>query len=331
MSRAPELMRLINGYQISQALHVVAVLGIADLLAEGPLHSDALAEASGAHAPTLYRVMRALAASGVFHEDAERVFSLTPLGQGLRSDAPMPLGPWAEHIGRDYTWQAWAHLLHGARTGQVPFEVLHGTNSWDYRLTHPDDGAAFDRAMSALTRDVTAGIVDAYDFSPFARVVDVGGGHGNLLGGVLAANPGLTGVVFDQPHVVAGAAATLERLGVAGRCSIEGGDFFAHVPKGDLIMLKAILHDWDDASSVTILRSCRAALAPGGKVLVLERVMAGPNEGADIKYADLMMFVGVNGRERTEAQFAALFAAAGLRFVGTVPTRTRMSAIEAEA
>lgn len=325
-----DVMRLINGYQVSQALHVAAVLGIADLLAAGPRTSDDLARATGTHPGTLYRLLRALAAAAVFHESADRRFSLTPIGACLRSDAVDPAAPWAAFIGRPYIWQAWSSLLHSVRTGETAFPAVHGSTVWEYRAEHPVEGAIFDAAMTGLSKDVAAGIVATYDFGPFSRVVDVGGGRGALIGGILAANAALHGVVFDQPHVVARAAPELERLGVADRCVVAGGSFFEDVPRGDLLILKAVLHDWEDEEAHAILRTCRRAVAPSGKLLVVERVLANPNEGPEAKFADLNMLVGAGGRERSAEEFAILLASAGFRLTRILPTSTRMALVEAE-
>ncbi len=322
------LMRLVNGYQMSQALHVVAVLGIADLLAPRPQTSDELAEATGTHPGALYRVLRALAAAAVFHEDEGRRFSLAPMGECLRSDAAVSAGPWAAFVGRPYIWHAWAHLVHSVQTGETAFPSVHGEGVWEYRAAHPEEGAIFDAAMTALSKDVAAGVVAAYDFAPFSRAVDIGGSRGALIGAILAANPALHGVVFDQPHVVAGAKPELDRLGVADRCDVVGGDFFDEVPPGDLLLLKAILHDWDDARARTILQSCRRAIAPHGKILIVERVLSAPNDGLDAKLADLNMLVGPGGQERTADEFASLFVSAGFLLTRVLPTPTRMVIVE---
>lgn len=323
-----DVMRLVNGYQISQALHVVAVLGIADLLAARPRTSDELAEATGTHPGALYRVLRALAAAAVFHEDAARGFSLAPMGECLRSDATEPAGPWAAFVGRPYIWQAWAHLMHSVQTGETAFPSVYGKGVWEYRAAHPEEGAIFDAAMTALSKDVAAGVVAAYDFALFSRAVDVGGSRGALIGAILAANPALHGVVFDQPHVVTGAKPELDRLGVADRCDVVSGDFFDEVPPGDLLLLKAILHDWNDARALTILQNCRRALAPDGKILVVERVLSVSNDDLEAKLADLNMMVGAGGQERTAEEFAALFASAGFHLTRVLPTPTRMVIVE---
>ena len=324
-----ELTRLVNGYQVSQAIHVVATLGIADLLKDGPRTSDDLAAAANVHPRSLYRVLRALAAVGVFHEGEGRAFSLTLMGEGLRSDAADPVGPWAAFIGRPYYWQAWAHLLHSVRTGENAFRHVHGADVWEYRARHPEEGAIFDRAMTGLSRDIARAVVSAYDFSRFGRVVDVGGGQGALLVAILAAHPDMRGVLFDQSHVVTRAGEVLKAAGVADRCEVVGGNFFEAVPgDGDAYLLKAILHDWDDAASIAIFEACCRAMRPEAKLLVLERVIAPPNESPDAKFGDLNMLVSPGGQERTPDEFVALFAAAGFRLTAVIPTGTRLSVIE---
>lgn len=327
-SPAVRMMNLINGYQISQALHVVATLGIADLLRNGPRGSDALADIVEADRDALYRLLRALAAVGVFHEDAGRAFSLTELGACLRSDAPEPVGPWAAHIGRPYYWQVWSHLLHSVRTGEYAYPHVHGVSSWEYRVEHPEDNAIFNAAMTGITRGVSEAVVAAYDFSPFARIVDVGGGQGQLLGSVLAANAHLHGVLFDQPQVVAQADKLLRGMGVRERCDITGGDFFTGVPPGDLHMMKVVLHDWSDERALAILRRCRAAVTPGGRVLVLERIIGAPNIAPAEKFADLNMLVAAGGRERNHEEFVDLFAKAGYSLKRVLSTGTHLQLIE---
>ena len=326
---AAALMRLANGYQRSMALHVVAALGIADRLRDGPQSADALAADLGLHAGALYRLLRALAAEGVFHEDSARSFALTDMGQYLRSDAETPIGPWAAFLGRPYIWQAWTRLSHSIQTGETAFQALHGTDVWTYRAAHSEEGAAFDAAMTAVSRDVARAAVKAYDFAPFTCAVDVGGGHGALLGAILAANPHLRGIVFDQSHVIEHAGPVIAGLGVADRCKLSPGSFFDEVPPGDLMVMKSILHDWDDEHAIEILRACRRSLSAGGRLLVLERIVAPPNQAPDAKFSDIMMLVGAGGLERTEAEFETLFAAAGFRLLRVIPTESRLSILEA--
>ncbi|HEX5502371.1 MAG TPA: methyltransferase, partial [Thermomicrobiales bacterium] len=242
-----ELQRLLSGYRVSQAIYVVAALGLADLLRDGPRGSDELAQATATHAGALYRVLRFLAGVGLFDEVAPRRFALTPLGAGLRSDLPASVRPLALMLLDPSQWRPWGELLHSVRTGETAFDYTHGMGRFDYLAEHPDAAAAFNAAMTSNTAASGAAITDAYDFSGIARLVDVGGGHGLLLATALRAHPALRGVLFDRPEVVAGAAATLAAAGVAERCEIDGGDFFTAVPPGgDAYVLRQVIHDWDD-------------------------------------------------------------------------------------
>jgi hypothetical protein len=326
-----ELFRLINGYQITQAIHVAATLGIADHLKDGARSSDELAALAKAHPATLYRLLRALAAAGVFHEDEGRRFSLTAMGECLRSDSPTPVGGWAAFVGRPYAWQAWGHLLHSVQTGENAFDNLNGESVWQYRAEHPDESAIFDQAMTALSRGGVEAVVKAYDFSRFRHIADIGGGRGQLIAGILAAHPAMRGTLFDQPHVVDKARALLTQAGVNDRCDIVAGSFFESVPAGaDGYILRAVIHDWEDQESIVILQACRQAMTAASTLLLVEQIMAPPNEGLIGKFSDLNMLVLPNGRERTRAEFAALFAAADLALVSTAAAGPRFSVIEAK-
>src|SRR3954454_1282492 len=325
---AATLRRLINGYQVSQAIHVATVLGIPDLLAEGPSTADELAAATDSNANALRRLLRALAAVGVFQEDAGDRFSLTPLGDGLRADAPNSLAGWVAFVGRAHHWEAWGHLLDSVKSGENAFRGLHGVDVWTYRSEHPEERAVFDAAMVALTGRTNGSLVDAYGFGRFGRLVDVGGGVGTLLSAVLAAYPSLHGVLFDQPHVLDGAEELLRDAGVAGRCRVVAGSFFDEVPQGaDAYVLKSILHDWDDEEAAATLRTCRRAIGAGGTLLVVERVLGPPNEGPMAKLSDLNMLVMPGGRERALQEFEALFEAAGFRLEHETPTASGFSVI----
>jgi O-methyltransferase domain/Dimerisation domain len=326
------LRRLVNGYQVTQAIHVAATLGIADLLRDGPRSSDELAAATDSHAPSLHRVLRALASVGVLHEADDGRFALTELGEGLRSDAAEPVGGWAAYVGSPAHFRAWGALLHTVRTGENAFQSVHGADVWAFRAAHPEDGAIFDRAMTDTSRRANRQLIEAYDFGRFERVVDVGGGHGALLAGVLAAHPALRGVLFDQPHVVADAAPVLEAAGVSDRCEVVAGSFFDAVPPGgDAYVLKAIVHDWEDDEAVRILRAVRAAAGDGGVALVVERELGAPNENPDAKLSDLNMMVGPGGRERTREELGALFATAGFTLERVLPTAVGLNVFEASA
>jgi hypothetical protein len=323
------LRGLVNGFQVSQAISVAAVLGIADLLADGARTSADLAAATDAHPGALYRLLRALASAGLLVEGDGRLFELTAIGEGLRSDAPEPVGSWAAHVGQPYYWQAWGNLLHTVRTGDSGFRAAHGMDAWEYRTEHPREGAIFDRAMTDLARTAIRAVLEVHDFARYGTVVDVGGGHGALLASVLARHPGMRGVLFDQPQVVAGAGPVLEAAGVADRCRVTGGSFFDSVPGGgDAYVLKSILHDWDDAAATTVLRQCRRAVPEGGSLVVIERDLGRANEAPEAKLSDLNMLVVLGGRERTIEEYGALFDAAGFRLVDAVPTAAGLSVIE---
>ena len=299
-------------------------------MADGPRTSDDLATATGADPSALYRVLRALAAEGVFTEGNDRRFDLTPVGDHLRSDANSSLQAWTAFVGRPYQWQAWTRLGDTVRTGENAFRLAHGMGSWDYRAAHPEEGAIFDRAMVSLTSQFSAAIAAAYDFSRFRRIVDVGGGHGALLAEVLSADTETRGVLFDQPHVVAHAAELLSERGLDDRCEIVGGSFFEQVPTGgDAYILKSVLHDWDDEEAVRILTVCRAAMDRDSVLLVMERLIAPPNLGADDKLSDLNMLVGPGGRERTIEEFEDLLAGGRFRLSQVIATGSAMRVLEA--
>lgn len=329
-SRSDELLRMIDGYRVSQALYVAATLGIADLLADGPRASDELAAITETHAPSLYRLLRTLAAFGVLREDDDRRFALTRLGEPLRRDAPDSVYGWAAFIGRPYFWEVWGNLLQSVRTGETGYAHAFGTDGWSYRAAHPEESAIFDAAMTSMSRRSAEELVAAYDFSSFACIVDVGGGRGALLARVLQAAPGARGILFDQPHVVSGATATFEAAGIADRCEIVGGSFFEAVPAGgDAYLMRAVLHDWDDADCVRILRCVATVMPNDARLLVIDRLVPPPNEGAETKLSDLNMLVSPGGLERTREEFAALFEQAGLRLARVVPTAGTHSIIEA--
>ncbi|HEU5316429.1 MAG TPA: methyltransferase [Chloroflexota bacterium] len=332
---ATRLDELIIGYQVTQALRVVAVLGIADLLRDGERHVDDLAKQSDSDPGALYRVLRALASVGVFHEAPGRRFALTELGECLRSDSAQPLAPWAAFVSSPPQWAAWGNLLHSVRTGENAFRHTHAMRVWEYRAQHPEAAASFNAAMVGGSRRAAQDVLKAYDFSRFDSVADVGGGHGALLAAILAAHPHLRGTLFDQAHVVAGAGETLRAAGVAERCEVVGGSFFESVPAGiDCYALKFVIHDWEDDESVAILRTVRRAMgAPGetprGTLLLIERVIEPPNRGMRAKFSDLNMLVSPGGRERTLDEYAALLDTAGFRLTRVISADSEADVIEA--
>jgi hypothetical protein len=324
-----DLSELLMGFRVSQAIHVAATLGLADLLAFGPKNIGELAEATDTHPPALYRLMRALASAGIFREDDHRRFELTPVGELLRSDVAGTHAPMAQLVGRPNYWQAWGDLLHAVRSGETAFNHMHGAGVWEYRASRAQEGEVFDRAMSARTEQLADAVLQACDFRRFAHIVDVGGGDGTLLAKILAAHPRIRGTLFDQPQTIARAESSLASLGLSTRCQAVGGNFFVSVPEGgDAYLLKWILHDWDDAAAVDILRACRRATKRGCRLLVFERLIGLPNTASEEKFADLNMLVMNGGRERTRDEIAALFDESGFRLVAVTPTSTPLFVIE---
>jgi hypothetical protein len=270
------LWDLANGHFVAQAIHVAAKLGIADLLRDGPLPVDELANATGSHAPTLQRLLRALASVGLFVEEPDGRVCLTPSAEYLRSDVRGSMRNWAMAFAGPAWWSSWGELLHSVQTGEPAFPKALGLPLWEYLDAHLEEQALFNATMSAS--DPTA-VVQAYDWSRFRLVVDVGGGQGTLLAAILSAHPSSRGILFDQPAVVATAGTILDGAGVADRCEAVGGDFFTSVPPGaDAYVLKAIIHDWQDELAIAILRTCRSAMPATGRLLLVERVLEPPNE-----------------------------------------------------
>ena len=326
------LLELIHGFRVSQAIYGIVTLGIPDLLGDLHLSCRELAERSGAHSRALYRVLRTLAAAGVFREDRGEVFSLTPVGQYLRSDVPGSRAAWARNAARPVIWRAWEHLPHTVRTGETAFKHVHGQDVWDFRSSSPEDSVAFDLAMREGSVRVGADLLATYDFTQFRHIVDVGGGDGTLLAALLAGCPGTSGTLFDQPHVVAGAPDIIREAGVGLRCAVVAGSFFDAVPPGgDAYVLKFILHDWDDHHCVKILANCRGAMVEPARLLIVERLLAPPNEGLEGKLSDLNMMVNLGGQERSRDEFSTLLERAGLTLHRVVALPGRLALLEVMA
>ena len=324
----------ISAYWISQLVFVAATLGIADELARRPLSAEALAERLGVHGPSLHRVLRALASVGVFAERPDGRFRLTPLAATLRSDVPGSLRSFALMMVDDYNWQAWGALLHGVRTGEIPFDHVHGRPIFEYLRARPEKDRVFSESMASISGVENAAIARGYAFGRLRTLVDVGGAHGHLLATILRRHRRLRGVLYDQPQVVAAArnAGFVTAKDVAERCTTEGGSFFDSVPAGaDAYLMKYIIHDWNDEQCVRILDLCRRAMAPGGRVLVVEHIVP-PGNGPDFaKLLDINMLVGPGGSERTRKEFTALFARAGLRLRAVHATASPLKVLEAVA
>lgn len=324
------LTQLAFGAKMTQALYVAAKLGIADLLVHGPQPVGKLAAHTRTSERSLYRVLRSLAAAGVFQETDREVFALTPYADALRSDAPNSFRNAAIFMGEEWVWNVMGQMLYSVQTGEPAWHRVHGVDTFEYLADNPNHLEIFNRAMTDLSVSTAPGIVEAYDFSGFQTIVDIAGGHGYLLAQVLKAQPQSKGVLFDAAPVIAGAGAILEKQGVAARVETVAGDFFVSVPQGaDAYMMKHIIHDWDDSRSLNILTNINAAMAPAGKVLIIESVVPEGNEPHYSKVLDLSMLVLPGGAERTAEEYRELLAAAGLRLTRIVPTKTPLSVIEA--
>jgi hypothetical protein len=315
---------------ISALLRAAAELGIADHLASGPKNADEIARATRMHAPSMHRFLRTLASIGLLtHRDAQR-FALTPLGEALKSDHPARAratilafnGPWMS--------RAWEGVVHSLATGETAFEKLHGMPAFDYLARHPEEASYFSQAMIGVHGAEPAAVAEAYDFSAFNTVVDVGGATGNLIAAILARHSKPRGVLFDMPHVVREAPALLAERGVAERVKIEPGSFFDHVPAGgDAYVLSHVIHDWSEDKCLAILANCRKAMKPNAKLLIVEMVLPDGDEPHPGKLLDMVMLVIPGGQERIAAEYGALLEKARFRMTRVVPTKSDVSVVEA--
>ena len=327
------IYRMATGHYVSSAVHVAAELGLADLLASGPRHHEDLARATGTHPPSLQRVLRLLASVGVVTEEHDGRFALTPIGESLRSGVPGSMRAVVRLFASPRLRQAWGDLLHSVRTGEPAYHHVFGTDSFSHMAAHPEEAAIFDEAMAGFTRQIAEAAVEAYDFSRFGTIVDVGGGNGALLAGILRATPGARGIVFEQPHAAERAREHLAELGLGDRCEALSGDFFREIPAGgDAYLLKHVIHDWDDERATHILKNCRRAMAPGATLLIVEgvyppRIDQAP-ESLGAASNDVNMLVCTGGRQRSEPEFRTLLDATGFTLARIVPTRMRVGLIE---
>jgi len=332
LNEASYLQRLLDDWEFAQAVIVAGQLGVADLLSGGPRSVTDLAQETGTHAPSLYRLLRYLAGRSVFAEAGDGLFSLTTFAQPLRSDVPDSIRAEALWAGSDAYQRTWNNLSYSVRTGRSAFEHVYGRPFFEYLPEDPALAKIFNDVMTVNSADEGPAIVDGYDFSRFRKIVDVGGGHGGLLALILDRCPQAVGVLFDSPDVVASVSRNLDPLVAAGRMEKVEGDFFKAVPPdGDAYVLKFIVHDWDDEQAVSILKNCRVAMAPDGTVLIIEMVVEEGDAGSAAKELDITMLLFTRGRERTEKEYGELLHRAGLRLVRGLRTRSPFSVIEAVA
>ena len=329
MPPATTMMQLVCGKISTHLLYAMAKLGVADHLNDAPRTAAELAEQVGADPSALYRALRALAGLGVFVEHEGKRFSLTPVGECLRSDSPTSLRYLAIMFGEEWHVQTWGNILHSIRTGKPAADDTLGMPVFEYFERDREQAEIFNQAMTDLSRAAGNAVAEAYDYSGIRRLVDVAGGHGRLLTTLLDAHAHLEGVLFDLPHVIRGAREQAELARYDGRLTFVAGDFFSSVPEDvDGYIMKHIIHDWDDERAGRILSNCRRGLRKNGRLLVVEQVV--PSDGAlsFAKMADIEMLLLPGGKERTEQEFRELFAAAGFALTRVIPTTSPVSIIE---
>lgn len=324
---AARLQLMLMQSALSRAIQVAAKLNVATLIGDGSKSTDELAQATSTHAPSLERVLRFLAGHGIFQRGGDGRWALTPMAACLK-DGPGSLRPVA--LWQDQISPAREQMLYSVQTGNSAFEKVFGQSIFDWHHGHPDHAAIFNDAMTAHASNNHRSLVKAYDFSRFKTVVDVGGGHGALMTAILTANPGVRGVVFDLPQAIAGTTKKLEAAGLGERCQAIGGDFFESVPSGgDCYLMSHIIHDWDDARSVAIYRNIRKVMPAGGTLLTVEMLIPEGNDFATGLYLDMLMLViSPGGKERTLAEYRALYEQSGFTLTRAVPTATAISAVE---
>lgn len=302
-----------TGFWLARMLYVVAELRVADYLKDGPASSETLAQHTGADARSLYRVLRALASVGVFAEDDQGQFRLTPSANYLRSDVPGSMRPLILAMQDEAEWGSWEHATYSVKTGEPSFEHFFGMERFVYYEQHPDIRRMFDEGMAAQSEIHQAVVIASYDFSAVNTIVDVGGGNGNLLAGILKTKPTMRGILLELPTTIEHARERIEAEGVADRCTLVAGDFFVSVPEGgDTYLIQRCLHNWDDESVLKILQTIRRSVPDNGKLLIVEMLVPPGNEPAFTKFVDLVMLTSTHGgRERTEAEFRSLLEASG--------------------
>ena len=321
----PPLFQMATGYWVSQSIYAAAKLAIPDAIGSSLKPCSEIAAAIGANEHSLFRLLRALCSIGICAEKSGR-FKLTSQGRLLQSDVP---GSWRSMVLTlgEIHYQAWGEFLYSVKTGHPAFDYAFGMGLFDYLSENGEDGATFNAAMTDFSELASYAVLLAYNFSAIRSIVDVGGGHGKFMQGILEMYPQIRGTVFDLPGVIEGTIKRLEYLGA--RCSSIGGDFFESVPSGaDAYILSGVIHDWDDTSSIAILKNCRNAMSQDGRVLVVEMIVPGTKEPSFSTLLDLNMLVMSRGRERTASEFRNLFQAARLEVVRIVSSLSPLKIIE---
>ena len=330
MNPAQQVLQVASGYMASSALYAAITLNVADHLTPGAKDVAELAKATGANEDALYRVLRLLSSLGIFDEVAPRKFALTPAAELLRTDVPGSLRAMAGFLPDPFHYRAYADVMHSMTTGKPAVEKTLGMPVFEYFAKDPEYSKVFNDAMTAMSAPVAAAAIEAYDFSAAGTLVDVAGGHGEVLMSILKANPKVKGILADIGHVVDGAKPRIAAAGLSDRMQAVACDFFAAVPEGDTYIMKHIIHDWDDERASLILKNIGKAMgANKGKVILLESVLAGAGVPDFGKFIDIEMLLLPGGRERTADEFRALFERSGFQMTRVVPMKSPLSVVEA--
>ena len=329
---AQHLMQLAGGFMFTAALHPIAKLKIADLLADGPLPVAELAQKTGSNADALYRVLRLLASAGAFTESAGKVFALTPVSDVLRADAPGSMRDMVLWLGNRFHFKVWSELSYSIETGKPALEHVYGAPAFEVIFGDPEIAYDFNTAMTSFSRQVAPALLDAYDFSGIGTLMDVAGGHGAILCEVLSRYPGMKGILFDMTNVIEEATCHICSLKMDHRCEVVEGNFFDEIPAGaDAYYMQHIIHDWADEPALQILANCRRALEgrKDGRLIIVDSVVPETSEPHFSKILDLEMLLMPGGRERTEREWRELFDKAGFEITRIVPMQAAESVIEA--
>ncbi len=321
--------KMIQGYRNSQLIYLAAKLGIADLLATGPKSIGEIVSSSGAHAQALHRIMRGFVLCGLVIQKEDKLFHLTSLGKCLRSDIHDSLKEEALFVGEILS-PSWSAIYNTVKTGVTGFDHYFGIGIFQYLTEHPEIGEIFNKVMVKNTVTMSESVLAAYDFAPFKTVVDVGGGYGALLASILKKNSEISGVLFDLPSAMQGAEEFIEKEGLFNRCNVVAGDFFDSIPEGgNLYILKSIIHDWDEANCLSILKNCHKAMGKRGKLLLIEWLMPEFVDNAPYTvHLDLTMLMVSGGQERTEEEYRTLLDSGGFQLTRIIPTHSGKSLIE---
>jgi len=325
------MLNMISGYWVTQIVHGAARYSLADHLHAGPMSAEQIAASEGLNPEATLRFLRACASLRLVSHDGGSRFSTTPLLDTLRSGNPQSLKGFAIALGAPGHWLPWGRFAEVMKTGETQTGATLGSGLFDYFASRPAEADAFTEAMDGMTAVVSQDAATAMDLTGVSCAADIGGAGGAFLFALMMANAHLRGIVFDLPNVVASAEKAAAEAGLQDRLKVVGGNFFVSVPAADIYLLKHVLHDWDDESCVTILRNCRRAMTPGGRVAVIEMLLGDVGEPGLAPLLDVNMMVLTRGRERTFAEYRVLFDAAGLGDVMVTPTNTPMSILEARA